>query len=118
MVLWLAVEGADVSVLVRYTGYVDATITRWLSRVGQHSQRLHHDQLFNHLKLPYLQVDELQHAPVAGNRRQSWLWVPIEPVTKIIPSLYLGGRRKMPTGLHQAVFLPSRVTGCGATSMP
>ena len=91
IVLWLLAEGVDVSVLVRYTGHVDATLTRWLMRVGMHSQRLH-DQLFVDLRLPYLQVDEL-HAQVAGNRRHSWLWVAIEPVSKIIPAIHLGTRR-------------------------
>ena len=32
IVLWLLAEGVDVSVLVRYTGHVDATLTRWLAR--------------------------------------------------------------------------------------
>jgi len=91
IVLWLLAEGVDVSVLVRYTGHVDATLTRWLVRAGAHSQRLH-DRLFADLKLPYLQVDEL-HAPVAGNRRHSWLWVAIEPVSKIIPAIHLGTRK-------------------------
>ena len=34
IVLWLLAEGVDVSVLVRYTGHVDATLTRWLLRAG------------------------------------------------------------------------------------
>ena len=91
IMLWLLAEGVDVSVLVRYTGHVDATLTRWLVRAGTHSQRLH-DRLFADLKLPYLQVDEL-HAPVAGNRHHSWLWVAIEPVSKILPAIHLGTRR-------------------------
>jgi len=91
IMLWLLAEGVDISVLVRYTGHVDATLTRWLVRAGTHSQRLH-DRLFADLKLLYLQVDEL-HAPVAGNRRHSWLWVAIEPVSKILPAIHLGTRR-------------------------
>ena len=59
-------------------------------RAGVHSEHLH-TLLFVQLTLPYLQVDEL-YAPVAGNRRKSWLWVAIEPVTKIIPAVHLGGR--------------------------
>jgi transposase-like protein len=100
MCLWLLAEGVDVSVLCpwqfalancfkkplsgfSFTGHVDATLTRWLTRAGTHSDHLH-NLLFVQLNLTYLQVDEL-HAPVAGNRRKSWLWVAIEPVTKIIP---------------------------------
>jgi transposase-like protein len=72
----------DISVLVRFTGHTDSTLLRWLTRAGQHSQRL-----------PYLQLDEL-HAPVAGNRRRSWLWLAFEPVSKLIPALHLGARSK------------------------
>ena len=90
--LWLLAEGVDVSVLVRYTGHVDATLTRWLTRAGIHGEHLH-TLWFVQLNLDYLQVDEL-HAPVAGNRKKSWLWLAIEPVSKIIPALHLGGRTK------------------------
>jgi len=90
MCLWLLAEGMDISVLVRFTGHVDATLSRWLTRAGVHSENLH-TLLFVQLNLAYLQVDEL-HAPVAGNKRKSWLWVAIEPVTKIIPAVHLGGR--------------------------
>jgi IS1 family transposase len=77
---------------VRFTGHVDATLTRWLARAGVHSENLH-TVLFVRLEVAYLQVDEL-HAPVAGNKRRSWLWVAIEPVTKVIPSVHLGTRGK------------------------
>ncbi len=90
MCLWLRAEGMDISVLVRYTGHVDATLSRWLTRAGIHSDHLH-SLLFVQLSPSYLQIDEL-FAPVAGNKRKSWLWVAIEPVTKIIPGIHLGGR--------------------------
>jgi hypothetical protein len=64
--LWLLAEGVDVSVLVRFTGHVDATVTRWLLRAGQHSERLH-NLLFVDLELDYLQVDELK-APIVGQK--------------------------------------------------
>ena len=80
----------DISVLVRFTGHADGTLIRWLTRAGVHSEHLH-SLVFVHLDLAYLQVDELW-APVAGNKRKSWLWVAIEPVTKIIPSIHLGTR--------------------------
>jgi transposase-like protein len=80
----------DVSVLVRYSGHADSTLLRWLSRAGSHSQHLH-DLLFVELDLHYIQLDEL-HAPVAGNQRRSWLWLAMEPVSKIIPALHLGRR--------------------------
>ncbi len=91
MCLWLLAEGMDISVLVRFTGHVDATLSRWLTRAGLHSENLH-TLLFVQLNIAYLQLDEL-FAPVAGNKKKSWLWVAIEPVTKIIPAVHLGRRK-------------------------
>jgi hypothetical protein len=71
MCLWLLAEGMDISVLVRFTGHVDATLSRWLTRAGIHSDLLH-SLLFVQLTPDYLQIDEL-FAPVAGNKRKSWL---------------------------------------------
>jgi transposase-like protein len=90
MCLWLLVEGMDISVLVRFTGHVDATLSRWLTRAGLHSENLH-TLLFVQMDLAYLQLGEW-HAPVAGNKWKSWLWGAIEPVTKIIPAVHLGAR--------------------------
>jgi IS1 family transposase/transposase-like protein len=91
MCLWLLAEGLDLSVLVRYTGHVDGTVARWLRRAGIHGEHLH-ALLFVNLQTDYLQLDEL-YAPVAGNKRKSWLWVAIEPVSKIIPAMHLGARK-------------------------
>jgi IS1 family transposase len=68
---------------------VDATVTRWLLRAGQHSEDLH-NLLFVNLELDYLQVDELK-APIVGDK-ENWLWVAIEPVTKIVPAFHIGKR--------------------------
>jgi hypothetical protein len=38
MCLWLLAEGMDISVLVRFTGPIDATLSRWLARAGLHSE--------------------------------------------------------------------------------
>jgi transposase-like protein len=81
MILWLMAEGVDISVMVRYTGHADSTITRWLQRMGSHSILL----------LTFVQLDEL-HAKVRTGVQ--WLWLAIDPVTKIIPSLHLGGRKQ------------------------
>ena len=64
MVLWFMAEGVDLSVMVRYTGYSDATLARWLTRAGQHSTHLH-DLLFRGLIMPLVQMDEL-YARVRG----------------------------------------------------
>lgn len=123
MVLWLLVEGMDIAVMVRFTGHKDATIARWLERMGQHSQGLH-NVLFRNLVLALVQLDEL-HAKVRDSEKAVWLWLAIDPVTKIIPSLHLGGRKREDAcavvhDLKQrllATCIPAFLTdGCGATS--
>jgi IS1 family transposase/transposase-like protein len=91
MCLWLLAEGVDISVLVRFTGHVDATVTRWLLRAGGHGERLH-EVVFVDLQVAYIQVDEMT-APIAGNKRTNWLWLGIDPLTKIIPALHIGSRK-------------------------
>lgn len=44
--------------MVRYTGHGDATIARWLNRMGQQSRGLH-DVFFVGLQIAVLQMDEL-----------------------------------------------------------
>ena len=58
MVLWLMAEGVDISIMVRFTGHAEATVTRWLERTGKHSARLH-DLPFVGLELALIQLDEL-----------------------------------------------------------
>jgi len=91
MVLWFMAEGVDLSVMVRYTGYSDATLARWLTRAGQHSTHLH-DLLFRGLIMPLVQMDEL-YARVRGAASGRWLWMVIDPVSKALPSMHLGGRK-------------------------
>lgn len=90
MVLWLMAEGVDISVMVRYTGRAESTISRWLERMGTHSMVLH-NRTFQGLVLTMVQLDEL-HAKVRSGVQ--WLWLAIDPLTKIIPSLHLGGRKQ------------------------
>jgi IS1 family transposase len=81
-------EGVAISVIVRYTGHADSTITRWLKRMGTHSEALH-NHYFQGLALTFVQLDEL-HAKVRTGVQ--WLWLAIDPITKIIPSMRHGGR--------------------------
>lgn len=90
LVLMLLAEGCDISVLVRCSGHCEATITRWLERMGEHSSLLH-DRFFHHLFLALVQMDEL-YCRVRRIGRM-WLWLAIDPVTKILPSLHLGKRK-------------------------
>ena len=91
LVLWFMAEGVDISVMVRYTGFTDSTIARWLNRAGEHSSRLH-DILFRHLVIPLVQLDEL-HARVRRSDRSRWLWIAIDPISKALPSIHVGGRK-------------------------
>ena len=90
LVLMLLAEGCDISVLVRCSGHCEATITRWLERMGKHSSLLH-NRIFHHLLLSLVQMDEL-YCRVRRTGKM-WLWLAIDPITKILPSLHLGNRK-------------------------
>jgi len=90
MVLAALAEGLDPSAAERVFGSRQATITTWLSRAGSHAQTLH-EHVFNHLQLPSLQLDELR-TRLRSHSRVLWLWLAIEPRTKILPVLHLGPR--------------------------
>lgn len=91
MVLWFMAEGVELSVMVRYTGFADATLARWLTKAGQHSSRLH-DTLFRGLVIPLAQMDEL-YARVRSSEHSRWLWLIIDPISKALPTIHLGGRK-------------------------
>jgi IS1 family transposase/transposase-like protein len=90
MVLSALAEGLDASVAERVFGYRQATIITWLTRAGQHAQTLH-QRFFAHLRLPHLQLDELR-TRLRCARQVLWLWMAIDPLTKILPVLQLGPR--------------------------
>jgi IS1 family transposase/transposase-like protein len=90
MVLSALAEGLDASAAERVFGYRQATITTWLVRAGEHAQTLH-ERFFGHLQLPHLQLDELR-TRLRCARQVLWLWLAIDPCTKLLPVLYLGPR--------------------------
>jgi len=90
VVLAALAEGLDPSAAERVFGYQQATITTWLSRAGEHAQSLH-KHVFCHLQLPYLQLDELR-TRLRNHTHVLWLWLVIDPRTKILPVLQLGPR--------------------------
>ena len=90
MVLAALAEGLDPSAAERVFGYRQATITTWLTRAGEHAQTLHQHS-FCHLQLPHLQLDELR-TRLRGAIQILWLWLAIDPLTKILPVLQLGPR--------------------------
>jgi IS1 family transposase/transposase-like protein len=90
VVLAVLAEGLDPSAAERVFGFRQATITTWLTRAGQHAQTLH-ERFFCHLHLPHLQLDELRTRLRSATQVQ-WLWLAIDPRTKILPVLQLGPR--------------------------
>jgi len=88
--LMLLAEGCDISVLVRCSRHCEATITRWLERAGKHSSLLH-NRCFRDLVLTFVQLDELYCR--VRRTGKLWLWLAIDPETKILPSLHLGYRK-------------------------
>jgi IS1 family transposase len=90
VVLAALAEGLDPSAAERVFGYRQTTITSWLSRAGEHAQTLH-ERSFHTLQLPYLQLDELR-TRLRSSTHVLWLWLAIDPLTKILPVLHLGPR--------------------------
>jgi len=103
--LMLLAEGCDISVLVRCSHHCEATITRWLERAGKHSSLLH-NRIFRELVLTFVQMDEL-YCRVRRTGKM-WLWLAIDPVTKILPSLHLG-HRKNDDAMHLTHDLQERI---------
>ncbi len=82
-------EGLDIAAAERVFGHRHATIT-WLTRAGEHGATLH-DRCFRNLSLLHLQLDELR-TRLRSRAHVLWLWVAIDPITKIIPVVHLGSR--------------------------
>jgi IS1 family transposase/transposase-like protein len=99
MVLSALAEGLDPSAAERVFGYRQATITTWLSRAGEHARTLH-ERSFLNLCLPHLQLDELR-IRLRNSTQVLWLWLAIDPLTKILPVLELGPRTQ--TMAHQLI---------------
>ncbi len=89
-VLTALAEGLDIAAAERVFGHRHATMTTWLTRAGEHSATLH-DRWFQHLSLPHLQLDELR-TRLRNRAHGLWLWVVMDPLTKLIPVLHLGSR--------------------------
>src|SRR6266567_2028427 len=83
-------EGLDPSAAMRVFGFQQATITRWLTRAGGHAEILH-ERCFRNLHVPHLQVDEIR-TRLRRSTQILWVWLVIDPTTKILPVLQLGPR--------------------------
>jgi len=89
-VLTALVEGLDVAAAVRVFGHSEGTIMTWVTRAGEHSATLH-DRFFRCLQLPHVQLDEIR-TRLRSRAHTLWLWLAVDPITKIIPVLHLGPR--------------------------
>lgn len=74
----------------RVFGHRESTITTWVSRAGEHMAVLHTHWLKG-LHLPHVQLDELR-TRLRVREHVLWLWVALDPCTKLIPVLHLGTR--------------------------
>ena len=93
VVLSALAEGLDASAAERVFGHRQTTIITWLTRAGEHAQILH-ERSFCHLHLPHLQLDELR-TRLRSYTQVLWLWLAIDPLSKIIPVLHLGSRTQI-----------------------
>jgi hypothetical protein len=85
-VLTALAEGLSLAAAVRVFGHRHATITRWLTRAGEHSTTLH-DRLLRKLHLPHIQLDELR-TRLRCRAHILWVWIAIDPISKLIPVLH------------------------------
>jgi transposase-like protein len=109
MVLSALAEGLDASAAERVFGYRQATITTWLWRAGQHAQSFH-EHFFCHLQLAYVQLDELCTS-LRSATQILWLWLAIDPCTKILPILHLGPRTQ--NAAHSVIHSLRRILAPG-----
>ncbi len=110
MVLSALAEGLDPSAASRVFGYQQATITTWLTRAGEHAHTLH-ERFFSSLHLPHLQLDELR-TRLRCAREVLWIWLAIDPLTKILPVLQMGPRTQNMAHLLIHSLRESLVPGC------
>jgi len=102
-------EGLDPSAAARAFGS-QATITLWMTRAGEHVQTLH-EHYFCNLHLPHIQLDELPTRLRCATQGQ-WLWLAIDPRTKILPVLQLGPRTQHMAHLVIHSLRESLAPGC------
>jgi IS1 family transposase len=69
-----------------------------------------HEHFFCHLQLPYLQLDELR-TRLRSHTHVLWLWLAIDPRTKILPVLHLGPRTQ--NAAHAVIHALRRVLAPG-----
>jgi IS1 family transposase len=89
-VLAALAEGLSVAAAVRVFGHSERTLRTWLTRAGEHSALLH-NHFCSDLLLVHVQLDEIR-TRLRQRVHVLWLWLAVDPITKLIPTLYLGPR--------------------------
>jgi hypothetical protein len=84
-------SGLDPSEASRVFGYRQATITSLSDARGLACANLARALASRNLQLPHLQLDELR-TRLRSYKQVLWLWLAIDPCTKILPVLHLGPR--------------------------
>ena len=85
VVLSALAEGLDPSAAERVFGFRQATITRWLTRAGEHAE-LFHERCFRNLHLPHMQLDHCCEPGYAAISRYSGSGLPLIPARKFFLS--------------------------------
>ena len=86
----LAMKGMSVADISEVLGHSEETVTRWLARSGQHSERLH-ETIFKHLMVVHIQLDELvTKVRRAGHR--VWVWTAEDVLSKAWLAWHVGQR--------------------------
>jgi transposase-like protein len=91
MALHLMCLGLSCTDIAEFVGIDEATVMLWLERGGQQAQRLH-EQVCTDQTPAVVQMDEL-YAWLRGLLKRAWVWLAIDPQTKLILSLYVGSQR-------------------------
>jgi IS1 family transposase len=89
-VLTALAEGLSVAAAVRVFGHRERTLRTWLARAGEHSATVH-NHFCSGLLLAHVQLDEIR-TRLRQRVQVLWLWLAVDPITKLIPTLYLGPR--------------------------
>jgi transposase-like protein/IS1 family transposase len=95
-------EGVSIAAASRIFGYSHQTITRWLSRCGQHSERLHNNLFHQAAEVGHLQLDELV-TKVKRDTERVWLWTAVAAQNKLILAFHIG--RRSSDDAHQLLHL-------------
>ena len=83
-------EGLDLGAAARVFGHGEGALRTWLTRAGLQADGLHRRTLHD-LSIFHLQFDELR-TTLRDKSQELWLWLAIDPTTKLIPVLALGPR--------------------------